>query len=132
MFDRIIHNPVQTEYVTKTVNVTENRAPTDESVRLLKELEEKALEKFIGRVIVNDNTVNFQLHTFRDHYNCDIKYCLGLKINGKEITKQFSINEWDLQKGKDYIVETIFKNLSEAIAFELLYSMNPVDFGKIL
>ena len=45
MFDRTFIQPTEVRHVSKTVNVTEKRAPTDESVRLPKELEKEAFEK---------------------------------------------------------------------------------------
>ena len=49
-------------YVTKTT--TEYRAPTDESVRLLKEMEEKAREKIIDSFTVNDT--HFECKFFQE------------------------------------------------------------------
>ena len=48
-------NPYEDRYPQDTtVNVTEKRAPTDESVRLLKEMEEAARNKVIETIVVAD------------------------------------------------------------------------------
>ena len=48
------------EYVPyeKDVTIHEHRAPTDESVRLLNEFEEKARKNIIHKISVNENNLN--------------------------------------------------------------------------
>lgn len=60
MFDRTIFMPgrTRTEYVT----TTEKRAPTDESVRLLREMEAKAREQVDAAVRVDGNGFSALAH----------------------------------------------------------------------
>ena len=55
----VVFVPVErtrTEYVTRNVNVTEHRAPTDESVKLLREMEAKAEAEVIKAVAVGNQS----------------------------------------------------------------------------
>ena len=65
MFDKTIVFPTKIYGNSYTpVTVTEKRAPTDESVRLLKEMEEKAREKIIDSFTVNDT--HFECKFFQE------------------------------------------------------------------
>ena len=56
MFDKIILAPgrTRTEYVTREVH--EHRAPTDESVKLLREMEQKARDQVIEAIMKSAKT----------------------------------------------------------------------------
>ena len=69
-------------YVTKTT--TEYRAPTDESVRLLKEMEEKAHEKIINSISVRDCQVECQVIIEKDYMNRSNHYIVVYSMNGKK------------------------------------------------
>ncbi len=71
-----------TEYVTRTV--IEKRAPTDDSIRLAKEYEEKAWSEVSSRVLVNvpDINVSYVVSEITLH---DRSRHLFFKLNGKDI-----------------------------------------------
>lgn len=51
----IVQVPGTTRYVDRNVTINEHRAPTDESVKLLKEMEEKAEAKLIEAIRLDGN-----------------------------------------------------------------------------
>lgn len=58
MFDKLfINGGGSTHHHSSTVRVTEQRAPTDESVRLLREMEDKVLEQVVDGFLTRGNTV---------------------------------------------------------------------------
>lgn len=60
MFDRVtIQQGKEAVPYAKTVTVHEHKAPTDESIRLYQEIEEKAFQNILHRIQVNDNALNF-------------------------------------------------------------------------
>ena len=58
----IVQQPARTEYVDRHVTVTEKRAPTDESVKLLREMEAKAEAEVVKAVSVSNSTFECVIH----------------------------------------------------------------------
>lgn len=65
------------------VDVTVNRAPTDESVRLLKEMEAAAREKMYGRYETEGNALRARWFTERDDLNDKTRVRIQYQLNGK-------------------------------------------------
>lgn len=91
MFNRalIVATPVQhtTEYVTREVH--EHRAPTDESVKLLREMEAKAREQVIEAIHVGDTTFECVIHTHRTFEDESTTYRAIYSLNGKKMTTDY-------------------------------------------
>lgn len=81
----VVQSPERTEYVTKTVNVHEHRAPTDESVKLLKEFEEKAQAKVIEAVHVGNTEFECVIHGELDMMSDQFILLAVFKLNGKQM-----------------------------------------------
>lgn len=76
----------RTEYVTRTVNVHEHRAPTDESVRLLREMQEKAEAEVVKSVSVSNTLFECVLHQHIDNLSDRMFWRAIFKLNGKQMT----------------------------------------------
>lgn len=131
MFDTI-NNPVRTEYVTKNVNVTEKKAPTDESVRLLMEMEEKVLQRFLGKMIVNDNSINLELASFFDITRFDKIVYYRLTINGKQYQDKVDLRIPINGDSIDYIIQSVVDSIAKTIAIVLFNSIPPETIKKEL
>lgn len=84
MFDRTFIQPTRTEYVDRNVTVTEKRAPTDESVKLLAEMEEAARARITNRWVttLEDN----KLSSIVVEMKCDTwKQLVMFTLNGETI-----------------------------------------------
>jgi len=77
----IFTEPPRTEYVTQTVH--EHRAPTDASVALLKEMEEKAAAKITEAVRLEGNGFNCVVHTEWDALSDQTLVAVIFDLNGK-------------------------------------------------
>lgn len=66
------------------VNVTEKRAPTDESVRLLKEMEAEARKKITETTVVSNTEFTCKLHKYHDPANCADNYAVIYTLNGQQ------------------------------------------------
>lgn len=66
------------------VSVTENRAPTDESVRLLKEMEAEARKKIIESTTVHNTEFTCKIHKYFDPVNDADMYKIIYTLNGKQ------------------------------------------------
>jgi hypothetical protein len=51
-----------TQYHRHDVKVEEKKAPTDESIRLLNEMQEKAIDNIVSKIEVKDNLVEGQIY----------------------------------------------------------------------
>ena len=63
--------------------ITEKRAPTDESIRLLNEMQSKSLDNLISRISITNNIVNAEVLLFRIDGG-DFMQVFCFKINGQE------------------------------------------------
>lgn len=119
-----------------SIDVTINRAPTDKSVELLKEMQEKAIKSIVTELKVQDNIFNgimtvFSLDYMRMQYVIYYKF----KINGKDFDIKETIDHLDLKfDSKDELLKRFFKTVSETLAVQLLTHVlsTNYEFGKIL
>lgn len=114
MFDRHIH---QTHRVHETTTVHEHRAPTDESVRLLREMEKAASEKVLQSIRLENSLIDTVIHMQDDHLNAKRGFVVFIRINGKKIEVRHSFDHWDSQ---EKVVQGLLAAVSERIAAELL------------
>jgi negative regulator of sigma E activity len=85
MFGRDVYNTFLDRGPTYTnVNVTEKRAPTDESVALLKEMEEAARKKITESTTVSNTEFTCKLHKYHDPVNCADNYAVIYTLNGQQ------------------------------------------------
>jgi hypothetical protein len=130
MWDRTIVN--RTNYVPyeKSVNITEKKAPTDESIRLYGELQEKAFKSIIDTFKLNNNIVNGVVIAAQDQYPfiSNIIFLAKFKVNGIEYKTKTEICKSEYLRlakfeRKRKIAEFLIKSISEVITFEMLKSV---------
>jgi hypothetical protein len=94
MFDRTIIVPgrTRTEYVTREVH--EHRAPTDESVKLLREMEQKARDQVIDAVHVGDAHFECVIHTMNHVLDGSTEMLAVFSMNGKKMTVSHRDQMW--------------------------------------
>jgi hypothetical protein len=87
MFDRIVitpNPPPKATYANTKVEVTEKRAPTDESVSLLNEMQKEARANIVKTIKINDNFVEGITTVFRGTVRGYV-FMVYFKINGEEV-----------------------------------------------
>ena len=85
MFDRIIVAPDRgTKNIYEKRTVHEHRAPTDESVKLLQEMEQAAKDNFLGRFDFKDNKLNGAVAVMSDYLNNEFVLVILFSLNGHE------------------------------------------------
>jgi hypothetical protein len=73
------------------VDITEKRAPTDESIRLLHEMQQKALQDVLAHVKIDNNEFKASWWLMRDDYSdYQYVYC-KFKLNSKDYDFKFSL-----------------------------------------
>ena len=113
-----------TEYVPYTknvkVHVTENRAVTDESVRLFNELEEKARLNLIKNDFISNN-LNISFSQFIINPVSNIyKIYIIFKLNDKEFKLEEDIMINKFHDNRDDLVKKIYNKISEFISLQIL------------
>ena len=94
MFDKIVLAPTRTrtEYVTREIH--EHRAPTDDSVNLLREMEQKARDQVIEAVHVGDTHFECVLHTMKHPIDASTELLAIFSMNGKKMTVSHREQNW--------------------------------------
>lgn len=113
MFDTVnVRTP--TQFVTKEVH--EHRAPTDSSVRLLREMEGAAKDNVLAAFRTRDNTFDAVWHVFYSGISDEQKISCRFKLNGKEHQIEFAIDRFDFHRDPRKLAEIIHQKLSEHLA----------------
>lgn len=134
MFDHIHQGPREV-YVKSTS--TEHRAPTDESVKLLREMEESAKNNLIGKGRLQDNLLNFHWWVGYNGLSDSIEIDCLFSLNGKEMKFRQETPVFDLPrepeqlkaffiKVRDQIITIIAEQMTyELVKKDLKYFRNP-------
>jgi|ERR1700749_24993 len=85
-----------------TIKVHEHKAPTDESIKMLEEMHEKAFQNIIAKVRVDDNLIKGEcwLSSPMSTGMYDYRITFKFKINGQEFTIDKTIDYhvfWDTE-----------------------------------
>ena len=99
----------RTEYVTRDVH--EHRAPTDASVKLLREMEQAAEAKVIEAVRVGNTTFECVVHQAHDMLNDQVLFRAVFKLNGRQETAEYRCG---VHKADD--IGDAWRNLRDEIA----------------
>lgn len=103
--------------------INEHRAPTDESIKLLKEFEEKATQKIVDYCIIQDNIFNVNGCYFT--FQCIGGYIIYFRfiLNGKEYNFKETISSMDYAYDKLISLKKLYQLLSEEIAKDLMNNL---------
>ena len=123
-----VSQPSVTEYVTQTVK--HERAPTDESVWLLKELEESAQNKVLQSIRIEDNEFNCVVHLQYDILNFQVVGKVIYTLNGnKHIVNVYVPKD---KATPEVFANKVIEEVSKAIACEVLNGVfNAEHFNSV-
>lgn len=127
MFDNYHHHASTSDTY---VNVTEKRAPTDESVRLLRDMEDRAEKKVLAAVRVENTAVDMVLHKKEDLNTGDTLYACIFKINGKQMRADYRDRR---NESRDVVIfgirDAVANEIANLITKEAVQAMQKA-FGK--
>lgn len=95
------------------VDVAEKRAPTDESVRLLKEMERAAEAKVLEAVRCGDNTFACTIHYQDDRFSDQRVFAAIFKLNGRKLRADYRASA---DAERDDVIAGIITAISTEIA----------------
>jgi hypothetical protein len=100
----------------------EHRAPTDKSVELLREMEQKAREQIISVIRAENNDIKFDWVTRYDGPVGEVESVLIMVINGKRIERKFCEHDFRRRSPKE-AMKLVMERVSEVIALEVLQGL---------
>jgi len=107
-----------------TVKVHEHKAPTDESIKLMEEMHDKALKNIIASVKVENNIVNGRCWVIEQPWCLDdIKLVFKFKINDHEFTVEKQVNRFQFYEHERDMMKLTNKTKSAAETFMLWYAL---------
>lgn len=124
MFDRTVINPTQVIETSRTIH--EHRAPTDQSVKLLAEFEQKAFDKLISITRLDNNAFGAVWHSFKTVEDDRFHVVCDYRLNGEK--RRFEISHSRMSQAdllyeiatavrnrliedlSDYLTEDLFRN----------------------
>lgn len=118
MFDTYV-NRHTTEYVDRNITVKEYRAPTDESIKLLNELTDKALKNITRTFSTSNNTLQMTAAVYEDYKNSSRAFLCKFVLNGKEHLLEVDIPTWKYDT-VDSIVTALYTEVCNKLAVEMM------------
>lgn len=118
MFDRTVVIAPRARPATTHTTITEKRAPTDESVRLLKELEEAVQRRILETVKVGDTNFECVVRCLRDGPSQDTIFAAVFSLNGKKIEVQSRTSDYNTRP--DERIAKLIAAVAERIAAEIV------------
>lgn len=108
-------SPQKTEYITKEVH--EYRAPTDESVKLLREMEQKAKNEVVKSIQLESNYLNANVYLSLDPMSFNNMFRVVFDINGHSYVSDIAI---PTHAPTEVIVQKLHRGISDVIAQKIL------------
>jgi hypothetical protein len=124
MFNRKPSTIVQNQFpprATVDMQVVEKRAPTDESVRLLKEMEAEARKKIVEAVRLESNGFKAVIHREDSYESLCTRFYINYELNGRRF--QAKANADDLGVKCADAIDIIRAALADDIARNILGSV---------
>jgi hypothetical protein len=114
------HGKNTTTFLGRNVNIQEHRAPTDESVKLLNEMQEKALSNIIKSIRIDNNLLNgVVVHHFEEICMGEHKYTCLFSLNGVPFRVDLKVNPRSANSIED-MVSSFYTELSKKIAENIM------------
>ena len=98
--------------------VTEKRAPTDESVRLLREMEAKAKDQVIEAMRLTSSSVEAVAHRYDNPMDMRTHFLIHYKLNGQKREVRLHIEEY--KSSIEEQLDAIWKAIAEDMAAVLV------------
>lgn len=100
------------------VEVKEQKAPTDESIKFYHEMREKIFKEILESIQIKSNIFNAKAFFISNMHHIIMVY--SFHLNGVEITGEVKLHEIDFRINKEKGIQEIFEKLSTEIGGKLM------------
>lgn len=100
---------------TRKVEVTEKRAPTDESVRLLREMEAAVTARIVDAVRVTGTPVECVVHKQEDFLNQRTSYRVVYAMNGRKRTVDYAHDCFDTADPAEGLTRALSNDIASTL-----------------
>jgi hypothetical protein len=119
MFDRtFISTSPRSVHHSSHVTIEEKRAPTDESVKLLKDMQQKATADIIDAVHVADTSLDSVMHAVARFESDALDIRVVFSLNGKRMTAVHTFHN-----GSDLSPDTVREAVTKAVSVKVAEEM---------
>lgn len=109
--------------ISSSITIKEERAPTDDSIRLLQEMEDKVTKSIIDKIVIEDNVINGVV-CMMDDYSANAKVIhIKFKLNSKDYHIKEVVHRNELLD-KSKAIYKLLQKASNAILQELVLKSN--------
>lgn len=117
MFNKYLMDLGCSPEMSAKIAISEHRAPTDDAMRLLNEMQEKSKENLIERYIIEDNDLKGGVFIFKDFRTENFEIVVHFTLNGKEHTVERSVPSWskDSWDHKTELAKAMISAIAEAL-----------------
>lgn len=119
----VIPGRTRTEYITTRTEVTEKRAPTDESVRLLREMRAEAEKDRIASFQMPGNTMHGVVEVYQSPIDQTLRAKAVFDINGTRLTADASEYLKGDREPREALLMALHEKVAQTIATEVLINM---------
>jgi hypothetical protein len=120
MFNTIINHQKEHIPYTKKVEITEKRAPTDQSIEILKEMEEKTVSRIVKNIITDNNILSASLTFIKDYQRYSNQIVTKFKLNNTDYV--FTYN-YKIFKKVDENIKCFIEELSVFVTQNIVNKM---------
>lgn len=126
------HTSPRSIHVSQRTEVTEKRAPTDESVRLLKEMEAEARKKVLNSIPLSNTNLDIQLLVEENMMAMEATFHLLMRVNGERHKCKLSMPDNFTRLDKQGKIEAIQSAAANALAAIFLQELPPASKQAIM
>ncbi len=126
----VIQPPARTECVDRHVTITEKRAPTDDSVKLLREMEQKAKAEVIKSVSVGNSVFECVVHHAHDMMSDKLRWRAVFKLNGKQMTADIETSPYESNLPADRLRDEMAKVIASEVLNDAFVALMRQRFAK--
>ncbi len=116
----VIYPPRGPSSISATVSITEKRAPTDESVRLLREMEQKARDEVLQSIKVGNTVFECIVQQVVDCFNDQVRMQAAFSLNGKKMKAEFCMWTHEARENRMKLINGLRDEMGRVIATEVL------------